>query len=471
MGTKCRFSCDIMAQHEGVTGSSILVIAKLPDGEKVKFIVDFGLFQEEEQWRHNSEILFDPETIDFCLVTHNHVDHTGRLPLLTKHGYRNPIYTSKLTSGLIPYALLDSYKVLRETAKRKNEKCLYCETDVQNAISLVKGVPYEEVIYVHKNVKVTFFKNGHLLGAALILVQISYPEYEDINILFTGDYNNKNIFFRVPELPESVLNLPLTIVQESTYGIKNSLDVVKNFEKNIITTLENEGTIIIPAFSLGRAQEVLYILKTMQDNNDIDKNIPIYLDGKLAIKYTEFYKKENVGSEFGRQNFIPENFNYVSDEGRYELLEDEKCKVIVTTSGMGSYGPAQQYIPVFLKKEGALIQFTGYVAENTLGRKLKDALMNETVTVSGLVVRKKALVDFTEEFSAHAKADELIEFLKKFNNLKLVLINHGEPNTKIKFAERVGDEVNPKDVGILGRDYFFRIGSYGLLKTIGTKFV
>ena len=471
MGTKCRFSCDIMAQHEGVTGSSILVITKLPDGEKIKFIVDFGLFQEEEYWKHNSEILFDPATIDFCLITHNHVDHIGRLPLLVRNGYRNPIYTTYLTKGLLQYSLIDSYKVLKDTAKRKNEKCLYSEMDVQKTNLLVEDVAYEETFKVHDHIKVTFFKNGHLLGAALILVQIRDPGYEDINILFTGDYNSQNLFFKVPSLPKWVLKLPLTIIQESTYGTRESTEIVASFKENVIKVLENEKTVVIPVFSLGRAQEILYILKSMQDNKEISKHIPIYLDGNLAIKYTEFYKREKVGSDFNRENFIPENFAYVTDDSRYRLIESEDVKVIVTTSGMGSYGPAQQYIPQFLRKEGCLIQFTGYVAEGTLGRRLKDATRDETVSVSGLIVRKKANVDFTTEYSAHAKADEMIAFLQNFKNLKLVLVNHGEPSVKTKFAERIMDEVEPKDVGILGRDYFFRVGAYGLVKTLGTKFV
>ena len=470
-GSKSRFYADIMAQHEAVTGSSILVVTKLPNGETIKFAIDFGLFQEEKYWKHNYEVLFNPEELDFCLVTHNHVDHIGRLPLLAKKGFRKNIYMTKDTSKLVPLALEDSYKVLKETSKRKNERCLYNKSDVELCLDLIKEVNFEETIYVHKNVKITFLRNGHLLGAALILVQISYPEYEDINILFTGDYKGENWFFDVPELPEWILELPLTIVQESTYGNMNSSEITGNFKQNIINVLEKEKTVIVPVFSLGRAQEILYLLKTMQDKNEISKDIPIYLDGKLAIRYTEIYKRNEISIREDMKNFIPENFSYVSDESRKKIIQEENCKIILATSGMGSYGPAQLYIPAFLKKEGCLIQFTGYVAEGTFGRKLKNAENNTTVSIGGVLVKKKADVDFTTEFSAHAKADEMIEFLKKFKNLKLVLLNHGEPEVKIEFAEKIINEIEPKEIGILGRDYFFRINHYGLVKTLGAKFI
>ena len=138
---------------------------------------------------------------------------------------------------------------------------------------------------------------------------------------------------------------------------------------------------------------------------------------------------------------------------------------------MGSYGPAQIYIPEYIKRENALIQFTGYTAEGTLGRKLKEAEKGENVEIGGRLLRKNADVEYTNEFSAHAKADEMIAFLKQFKNLKLVLVNHGEEEIKFSFANRIIEEVKPKDVGILGREYFFRVNPYGLVETKTTKFM
>ena len=162
---------------------------------------------------------------------------------------------------------------------------------------------------------------------------------------------------------------------------------------------------------------------------------------------------------------------YVDNNLRPEILNNNNVKIILTTSGMGSYGPAQTYIPRILAKENALIQFTGYTAEGTLGSRLKNTPTGERVDVAGLSVIKRADVEYTTEFSAHAKADEMIEFLNQFENLKLVLLNHGEPNVKEIFSKKILDKVDTKYVGILGNEYLFRIGPYGLIKTIGTKFV
>lgn len=181
MGLKERFYADIMAMHPEVTGSCNLVIVKLPDGETIRFVVDCGLFQEKEYEELNETLPFNAESVEFCLVTHNHVDHTGRLPFMVKQGFNKKIYATETTCKLLPLALYDSHKVLNDVAKRKNCKCLYDEKDVCHTIQLLQPCKYNETIEISKNVKVTFLNNGHLIGAAVILVQISYPKYENIN--------------------------------------------------------------------------------------------------------------------------------------------------------------------------------------------------------------------------------------------------------------------------------------------------
>lgn len=171
------------------------------------------------------------------------------------------------------------------------------------------------------------------------------------------------------------------------------------------------------------------------------------------------------------RDFLPKNLTYVDKTNRSQILNDTNVKIILSTSGMGSYGPAQVYIPEYITRKNALIHFTGYCAEGTLGYKLKNANLGEMVEMSGMVLKKRAQVEFTTEYSAHAKADEMIAFLKQFNQPKLILINHGEEDVKRIFAERVAEEVElAKRVGILSRDYFFRVNQYGLEKTLSTKF-
>lgn len=467
---KNRFYVDIMSSSPEVTGSCNLCVAKFPNGETTKFIVDCGLFQERKYDELNFKLPFDSKNIDFVLITHNHVDHIGRLPLIVKNGFYKEIYTTNVTSKLLPLALYDSCKVLRDVSKRNNIKSLYDDNDVEKTLKLVIGCSFEKTIKITENIKVTFFKNGHLLGASIILVRISAEDCNDINLLFTGDYNNKNMFFDVPNLPKWVLDLPLTIIQESTYGNMDSTEIFPCFKNNILTNIKNQGTSIVLVFSLGRCQEILYEIKCMQDSEELSKEIPVYLDGKLAIRYTQIYLNEDLGIKPKMKNFLPSNLIFVNNECRTELLEDINSKIIITTSGMGSYGPAQSYIPEFISHEDTLIQFTGYTAEGTLGQRLKLTKYGDMVSVGGLISRKLGDVEYTTEYSAHAKSNEMIDFLTNFNNLKLVLINHGEISVKEKFAEKILDEVDSKKVGILGREFFFRVNPYGLVKTMGTKF-
>lgn len=476
MGSKERFYVDLMALHPEVTGSCNLVIVKKPDGETTKFIVDCGMFQgANEHTEYNESFPFNPDEIEFCVVTHNHVDHTGRLPLLVKKGFHGKFFMTEQTSLLIKPALEDSYKVIKDLAKRNHKPELYSDADVAHALMLKKELTFSVTEEVSKNIKVTAFKNGHLVGAAFILVQISYPGYEDINILFTGDYNSKNVFFDVEKLPDWVLELPLTIVQESTYGTTESTEIKECFEKNILKCMEDGGTAVNMVFSLGRLQEVLYKLKCMQEEEKISTDIPIFVDGKLGNVYTRIYLDHSDVLEIREdmRDFLPENLTFVCKDDREDVIMSEQKKIIVTTSGMGTYGPAPQYIIGYIRRKKSLIQFTGYTAEGTLGDRLKNAEVGETVKVAGVVFVKDenwATVEYTTEFSSHAKANEMIAFLKNFKQPKLILINHGQTDVKEEFAERVIKELDPKYVGILGRDYFYRIGHYGLIRTMSTKF-
>ncbi len=470
MGIRNNFYADIMAFHPEVTGSCILVVVKYPNGNTSKFIVDCGLFQESKYSEYNNKLFFNADELDFALVTHNHVDHIGRLPFLMKNGFSKNIYMTNDTQKIIRLALSDSYKVLRGISKREHKQCLYSETDVERTLHSIVGCNYFKKTQVTPNISVNFLSNGHLIGAAMIWVQISFPEYEDINILFTGDYNNKNLFFDFLPVPKELKSLPLTIIQESTYGDMDSSSIQKCYEKNIVSAINEGKTVITPVFSLGRSQEILYVLKTLQKSGKLSDSIPVYFDGKLAIQYTNLYLKDEFNLNEDMKDFLPDNLTFIDKETRDNILYDNNPKIILTTSGMGSYGPAQTYIPAYLSRKNALIQFTGYTAEGTLGNRLKTTPKGETVEVGGLMVIKRADVEYTTEYSAHAKSDELISFLQQFEKLKLVLINHGETAVKKTYAEKVVKKVDTQYVGILGEEHLFRINPYGLVKTLTTKF-
>ena len=471
MGTKLRTYVDVMALHNDVTGSCNFLVVKMPTNETFKIAVDCGLFQEKENDMYNKDFPFEAKKVDYVFVTHNHIDHTGRLPLLVKKGYKGQIFCTPATRMLMPLALTDSCKVLKDISRRNNTKQLYDESDVFETVARLEEVNFEETININKYIKVTFFKNGHLLGAAMILIQIQYNDEDAINLLFTGDYNNKNVFFNVPELPDWVKELPLTVIQESTYGNMDSSEIEPCFMDNISKNMEKGGISVIPVFSLGRSQEILKELKEMQEKGTLDKSIPIYFDGNLAIRYTKIYLKDGFGLNDDCLNFLPENLTYVDESIRETIIDSNESKIIVTTSGSGSYGPAPMYFQRYLTNPNALIHFTGFLFEGSLGRMLKEAKVGDFVKVSGILLKKYAEIQYTSEFSAHAKADEMISFLNGLKNIKAVLVNHGEVEVKEKFAQRIVNEVDAKDVAILDRNYFFRISPWGISKSLSTKFI
>ena len=327
-----------------------------------------------------------------------------------------------------------------------------------------------EKVKVAPNISVKFIQNGHLYGAAMILVTVKYTGQQSINIIFTGDYNCKNAFFKLDQFPRQILKKPVVIVQESTYGTTESTEIESKFEAKVECALKENKTVIAPSYSLGRAQEVICKLRKMQNSGKISPDIPIYLDSKLAISYTKIFLSDKVDIYPEMVELLSSGVIYVDKEIRGKLLTDSEPKVIVTSSGSGSFGNAKTYIQEYISRKDALILFTGYTPKDSLGSRLKQTPIGETAQVGGKTKIRQAEVDYTGEFSAHAKADEMIEFLQQFEKPELILVNHGEYDTKEKFAERVSNEIkNAKNVFAFDRSTFYRIGSYGMIKRVGSK--
>lgn len=476
MGNRHKFSADITSFHQNVSGSCTLISVHCPK-EKINFLVDFGLFQREEESKKEDKnyekLPFNPQNVNFVILTHNHADHVGRVPLLYKNGYFGKVYATHDTKKMMFLSLEDNQKIIEINAKKENKKPLYNEFDKQHTLENIITYDFCETFTPHEGVKVTFLKNAHLIGAALILVQLSCEGYDDINLLFTGDYKEHNVFFETPKfVPEWISKLPrLHIICESTYGVIDSLDNEYVFEDNIFKWLkQGKQTILIPALSLGRFQEIAYTLKTMQEKGIIDKNIPIRFDGSLAIKYNNLYKYSLNISE-NMKDFMPYNYMYVDNAIRNNIIDSGNTQIIVTTSGMGSFGPAQEYIPKLIERDNVGIHFTSYVADGTLGYKLLKHKNDEFVTINSVVKENKAEIATTREFSSHAKRDELVNFIKQFENVRTVLINHGEVSVKEKFANYCKHNLeNTKDIAILGTGYTIRLNTWGIVKSIYEKY-
>ena len=462
--TKADMYVDIVALHNEVTGSCNICTVRLPDQRKLKFIVDCGLFQEEKYQKENYYLPFDPKEIDFALVTHNHIDHIGRIPKLYKDGFEGPTFASTTTSELMTYALNNTAEIFEAALSQNQGKVrramqdssipvylsnlmsapLFDKDDVSYAMDNVYGLEFNRRVKINPNVSVMFAQNGHLLGASSILVTISYPGQRSINLFFSGDLAKSNMFFDIKAMPKNIYELPVTIIEESTYGTTSNGTIKRVFDDNLVEAVDMNHTFIAPVFALGRTQEILLKIRRLQEAGKLDESVPIFLDGNLAQSYTSYYNHHKKLLREDARNFMPENLSMVHEFSEREaLLRKTGAKIILTTSGMGSYGPAQFYLPYYIARPNATIHFCGYTTPNTFGRVLQDTPDGELIDIKGVVVEKKARVLSTNEFSGHAKKEDLIDSITQFPNAKSVLVNHGDTQVKQEYAQAVESTVHP----------------------------
>lgn len=464
MKNKPTFKAYLSAYHNEVTGSRLLVTVEFPDGTVRRILVDCGYFQEINYRYLNYVDDLNPEIIDAIIITHNHIDHTGLIPKFVRDGYRNKIYMTKITQELCPAFLADCCEQQEDNAndmrlrfpdKADMFKPLYFAEDVDKAMSLVVGVSYRKTIEIVPGIKMTYFENGHILGAGMILLQCHYKGMQDINYFFTGDYRLKNCFYEVPQLPKWLTKMPLIMVHESTYGSTNANEIKKCFRENVLISFSKKQDILIGAFAQGRMQEILYFFKCLEDEGLIPEDYVIYIDGSLGIRTTANY--QNILSWYNPDmaNFLPKCAEIVLAKDRMHLPFDGRPKVIITTSGMLSNGPAHYYVPIYLARENAMIHLAGYAAEETLARKLLECKRDESIKLGNKVIEKKCIVKTTREHSSHITADDGIEFIKQFDNIVFLAVNHGEAGNKATFGHRVEEETSVKEVGLLDRDNMY----------------
>jgi len=463
------FRVYLTAYHHEVTGSRLVLNAVYPDGRKQKIMVDCGYYQEVNYRYLNYEHELNPENIDVILITHNHIDHTGLLPKMAKEGFNGPIYMTQMTYELLPSYLQDSARQQPENAEYLRKKypndaykfdVLYNDKDVQKVLPLAKGVDYRKTIEVLPGVKVTFYENGHLLGAACILVQFTCYGKKPLNFLFTGDYRSRNPLFFVPVIPKAVRKMELIIVCESTYGGVESQEIRKCFEKNMMEAFSKRMNVLIGAFAQGRMQEILNVFRIMQEEGKIPPEYEICIDGGLGIstclKYMSLLRKYYPKSP----NFMPEGVRVLDADSRSSILDSQGLrnsrKIVITTSGMLSNGPAREHVPNFLERYDCMIHLCGYAAEETIARQLLDTIRLNEVTIRGNVYQKNAVVKTTREFTSHAASDELIKFLSQFKNVRFVAVNHGSTVQSRDFAHLINDTCpNVEEVGRINRNNMY----------------
>lgn len=489
MGQKANMYLDYEIMHDEVTGSGIYCSLHLPN-KVVNFLVDFGLFQEKDYIYRNNILSFEPDKLSYVFLTHIHTDHCGRLPMLYKNGYKHKIHTTEISKKLLPVSLNNTCEILNHS---KKEFCpIYDKNDVEKTYKNTCGYKYNKLIKLDENISFMLLGNGHLFGAACIYMNFSYPGEKDIDVIFTGDYSNKNIFFEIPKIPKFILNTPVTIVQEATYGSTKTDEIQYTLLDNIKQAISQNKSILFPAFSIGRYQESEYLVKCLQNNHIIPRRYKVYLDGVMPHEYNEKLKKITNFFKPNTKDFTPyKSYKVVSEINenaknnknaqnknsnkknntlkpaiRDKVINSTAPKIVISSSGMGSYGPSHEYIRNWISREDVLIQFLGYVAEGTLGRILQNISLNENyIAPTDQVITKKADVKFTNETSSHAKQNELIAFLNMFQKINCLFINHGNIYQKNEYAKVSKELTNAKDIIVMKSKEVYRIGAYGFIKS------
>lgn len=460
---------ELTDEKDGVTGTCQHVNAFFPGTvfgaagftRNIPFMVDCGSFQGLDNVDQlNTTFNFDVSSLDFSILTHAHLDHYGRYPLAVKQGFHAPIFTTYPTKTFLSEVFLeDCLSIEKRRSKKLGTEPNYEENEIKEFKRYMIPCDFNQVIQYNDNIKIYFFSNGHVPGAAITLVQISYPEQEPINLIFTGDYSNKNAFFPVKPLPDWVFELPnVTIIIESTYGNTKFSDLREDcLIENIVLSLKQKKTCIIPAFAFGRLQEVLYKLKEAQDMGKLNPKYPIYVDGKTAIGCTGLFATGAFKMYPSAKNFLPQNLTFVQDKNlRRFLITDPTSKVIVASSGSGSYGASQSYINGYCSNPDAMIHATGHIfPDSKIGRLKEDE-------------NCAALFFDTDEFSAHAKQEVLLEFPRHFNHLRSIGVHHGEESSKETLANLYTENYGV-NVHVISSNSVYRITSNGIVLTYPRK--
>ena len=460
--------------HDEVTGSRILIVVERPDGVVYRIVTDFGYFQEIPHRYLNYVTDLNPEKIDAIILTHNHIDHTGLVPKAVREGYNKPIYMTEITKLFVGPFWNDSasqqVENLMDIKKRFPDEAdkfeiPYEQKDVEDTLKLCKGIPFKKTIEILPGVKLTFLEIGHLLGAGMVLLQCSYPGRKSFNFFFTGDYKLTNKLFKMPSIPKWLRKMELIMFHESTYGTTDDDEVKKCFRENMIEAFSKRQNILIGAFAQGRMQEMLYDFKIMQDEGLIPEEYIIGVDGPLGIETTLKYQKVLEWFSPAHKDFLPKGLVFMEPGGRDHVLDDGIPKIIITTSGMLSNGPARVYVPAFLENKNSLIHLVGYAAEETLARKLLEAKDAEFVKIGSKEIKKLCEVKTTREMSSHATRDQMIGFINLFTNIVFLGINHGDHEVKKAFAQTVVEQCpNVGEVAILDREHMVCIYQNGLSK-------
>ena len=426
-----------------VTGSNYLIKMN-----KYKILVDCGMFQgsHEKEEMNFHKFAFDPTTIDYLILTHAHIDHSGRIPKLVKEGFRGKILCTKSTYDLCKIMLLDSAKIQESDVEWENKKRqrrgqklsepLYTMKDAEDSLKYFDPYFYNQNIVINEDISLKFRDAGHILGSSILELRVT-EDGETNKIVFSGDLGMPGRpIIKDPEFIDDADYLIL----ESTYGDTNHESYSYSTSKLIEiinNTVVKNGTVLIPSFAVGRTQELIYELnKYYEYNKDVEEymKVPIYIDSPMAVNATEVFEmnsnsfndeaKELILSGDNPFNF--QNLRYIrSQEESMALNKSNYPKVIISASGMATAGRIRHHLKHNLWDPNNSLIFVGYQAEGTLGRILLDGV--KKVKLLGEEIEVNLDIYDLEGFSAHADQKTLLNFIDNFKRKpKKIFLVHGE---------------------------------------------
>lgn len=425
---------------ESVTGANFLLEGG--DSQRVRVLVDCGLHQGCKVCDDQNRLRFpyDPVSIDVLFVTHAHLDHIGRIPKLVRDGFKGVIYSTPPTKDIANLSLIDSLGVMEKEAKYDNQPMFYEEADVKKAMSLWQTAEYHEPVQVG-DFEVVLRDAGHILGSSMVEFM-----YRGKKIVFTGDLGNSPMPLLKDTEQISDANY---MIMESVYGDRNheNRDERKVELKRIIKdTMKAGGTLMVPAFSIERTQELLFEIENMMEAGEIPE-VPVFLDSPLAIGITAVYKKhkkylnKNVNSidTNGDGIFKFKHLRYTKETSESKAINGvQSRKIIIAGSGMSNGGRILHHEKRYLPDPKSTLLLAGYQAAGSLGRMIQDGA--KTVNIMGETVVVNAKIEQIGGYSAHKDSDELLEFVAHTaDTLKKVFVVMGEPKSSMFLTQRIRD--------------------------------
>lgn len=444
-----------------VTGSKHL----LTTDKGTKILLDCGMFQGINTSDLNLTFGFDAAKVDYVILSHAHIDHTGLLPRLIKLGFEGKIYCTPATKSLCEIMLMDSAGIQERDLQRVNKRrkkrgeplldVLYDQGDVDKTLSLMVTHVYHEPLEIEPGLQFSYYESGHILGSAGVYIEYTEEGYKK-SLFFTGDIGRPgDKILRSPEpFPQADY-----IISESTYGNRlheKEIDMRAHLLKVVKhTCVEKKGKLIIPAFSVDRTQELIYALDILE-NDGLLPRIPVYIDSPLSVKATFVMRKHE--EEFNEEilDYIKrdgdafgfDTLNYITKVDDSKALNDsDKPCIIISSSGMAEAGRIKHHIANNIEKHSTTILIVGYCSPSSLGYQIK--IKADKVRIFGKDYKRNADVDVMDSFSAHGDYEEMIDYLscQDVKKTKQIFLVHGEIDTQEVFKEKLL-EVGFKKVSI-----------------------